>query len=331
MRNGADLLIYNLIYLALSGDGRDALFGKRLENDCDVFMKSFAGNDFPEIWYEVPMIGEPWYDLHVLTSKNALKDPKDIPEGIFHQKLFEWFMNNDGVRQLAMSHDLSKGVYDFPAAQLLVGVRDDSVGCSFLDAAGNHSAASAYTAFEERIPEGWFSCYLGTFPERRDLNLRVECIPDYSDIKAYSSDEKALENDLAKAGFEPDKEILKYIKEMISLPFEPEFQFNVEKGGNAAPILGVSIRFLRPGGMNPGMCFDPENKELKTFMGTLKGAGLCDERWRLLNGCAFLKRLSAGDMALRFGGYPAFIKVRMTPERLLDAKAYIVARSFPVC
>ena len=38
-----------------------------------------------------------------------------------------------------------------------------------------------------------------------------------------------------------------------------------------------------------------------------------------------MNRLKFQDASIRFGGYTSFIKVRMTCDRLIDAKTYIVA------
>ena len=326
MKDTGALLIYNLIRSALTGDGRDILFGDRLEVDSDVFEKSYAGGEFPEIWYELPLLGKPWYDLHVLTSRNAVGPETEFDGGLFYPELFRWFANNTGVRQLAMSHDLSKGEYDNPAVQLLVGVRDPSVGCDFLCEAGNGAAASAYRTFVDSIPQSWFACYLGTFPERDDVNLRVECIPDTKTQEIYAGDTEALRGDLALTGFAISDEMLEFIRFMAKQPVPIEFQFNVEPDGSAAPVLGVSLRFLIPIEKYFHLSFSAKNENVVSLMQKLEGAGLCDDRWQYLPDCAFAKRLSVGDVSARFGGYPAFIKVRLSPEELIDAKTYIVAK-----
>ena len=325
MRDPEFLLIYNLIFSAITKDGRDELFGKRPEAECDVFSKSYAGGGFPEIWFELPLLGEPWYDLHVLTSRNALDDRTELPEGIFHPGLFRWFSKHDGVRQLAMSHDFSKGVYDDPAAQLLVTVKDPSVGCSFLEEAGNHSAVFAYNSFVNSIPENWFACYLGTFPERNDVNLRVECIPAQSLQDLYASDTGILRDDLARTGLVLSDGMLGFISFMAKQPVSIEFQYNVNADGSAAPILGVSLRYQIPIPRFANKAFTEDNENVISLMSALSDAGLCDDRWRLLPGCAFMNRLKVQDASIRFGGYTSFIKVRMTCDRLIDAKTYIVA------
>ena len=325
MNDPVFLLIYNLIYSAVTKDGRDRLFGDRLDVDNDVFSKSYAGNEFPEIWFELPLSGRPWYDLHVLTSKSAVDPDEDIPEGIFHPRLFQWFSKTSGVKQLALSHDLSNGIYDNPAVQLLVGVRDPSVGCNFLKEAGNHPAVSAYSSFLQKLPAGWFACYLGTFPERDDVNLRVECIPDNITQELYSSDKDTIKRDLAQVGLEMTDEMIDFISFMANQPLHIEFQFNVDDSGNATSVLGVSLRFLFPAGKTSHLSFSEDNENVVSLMAKLSDACLCDDRWRLLPGCAFANRLKSGDVSVLFGGYLAGIKVRMHTDRLLDAKVYIVA------
>ncbi len=325
MKDPERLLIYNLIYAELTDDGRDELFGKRSGMDNAVFSKSYAGYEFPEVWFELPLIGDPWYDLHVATSKSAVDEKKEIDEEIFNPGLFHWFIRQNRVRQLIMSHDLSKGIFNAPAAQLLVSDKDPAIGCAFLEEAGNHFAAGSYRSFVGRIPQRWFPCYLGTFPERNDVNLRVECIPDRSMQKSYASDKKVLRDDLERAGLVISDEMLSFISYMAEQPFPIEFQFNVNADGIPAPILGVSLRFMLPTPKTAHLAFLEDNDNVISLMNKLCDAGLCDDRWRLLPGCAFLKRLSAGEMSIEFGGYISFIKVRMTCDRLIDAKTYIVA------
>ena len=319
-------LIYDLIYSALAKDGRVELFGKRVEADCDVFVRSFAGDDFPEVWFELPLLGDAWYDLHVLTSRSSVDSGAPLPEKIFYPELFRWFSDSTGTRQLAMSHDLSKGIYDRPAAQILVSGNGASVGYDFLAACGNNAAASAYKAFCKRLPAGWFACYLGTFPERVDTNLRVECIPLEKMQRIYSTEGRILRRDLSMAGFTISDEMLELIMFMARQPVQMEFQFDVDNDGCAKPVLGVSLNFSMPGGKFPHLTFSTDNENVLSLMSALSSAGICDDRWRMLPGCAFAKRLSAGNVSVRFGGYTAFIKVRMTPDRLMDAKAYIVAK-----
>ncbi len=324
MANALYGLIYNIIFSQLDKKSEGKLFGKRMENDTEIFLRSFAGEGFPQLWFEAPLAGEAWYDLHVLTSRNSVDENTTLSDGIFYPDLFSWFSKAQNVRQLAMSFDLSKGGYEHPAAQLLVSGRDPAIPCDFLTKAGCAPLADAYRLFYDRLPAGWFACYTGTFPERDDVGLRVECIPDRLLQDRYAADTAYLKSDLEKTGFCAGGEILSFISSMAGQRASIEFQFNVKDGGSASPILGVSLRFSIPGGKHPETVFSEENESVSGLMNMIGEAGLCDDRWRLLPGCAFANRLSAGEASVRFGGYTAFIKVRMRPDSFIDAKTYIM-------
>ena len=98
-------MVYNIIYALAAKDGREkALFGDSAPHAITAFEHSLAGSGFPELWFEIPLTGEPWFDLHVLTES------KDVEPGMAfspetcggNPKVFEWFAAQEGaVRQLA--------------------------------------------------------------------------------------------------------------------------------------------------------------------------------------------------------------------------------------
>ncbi len=321
-------LIYNLIYSSVTTGDEDELFGKRNGMDSEIFAKSFAGNDFPEVWFEIPLKGDPWYDLHVLTSKRSLIGHMGSYDGIRYPHLFKWFAKSTGTRQLALSYDLSKGVYDTPAVQLLVSGKDSSTGCDFLTEAGNPDAAKAYKHFTNILPKGWFACYVGTFPKRDDFSLRVECIPDKRSQAEYSVNDKMLKNDLAQIGFDISEEMLGIIRLLAAQPVPMEFQFNVGDRGYAMPTLGVSLRYQAPYNKYSHPAFLQQNENVVSLMVEFERIGLVDRRWRTLSERSFAKRLSGKVDSVCFGGFPAFIKIRLTPDELIDAKAYIVSNLY---
>ncbi len=66
-----------------------------------------------------------------------------IVSNVFCPKVFKWFASADNVRQLALSHDLSKGIFDSPAVQLLVNTTDHDAVHSFLDVCRHSSDKEA--------------------------------------------------------------------------------------------------------------------------------------------------------------------------------------------
>ena len=322
-------ILYNLIYALAARDGREsALFGDCAPFACEAFERSVAGDYFPELWFELPLAGVPWFDLHVLASHEDL-DPNAqfVPETCGGcPDAFSWFAAQDhGVRQLALSWDTSAHDVENPAVQLLVKATDVPLTCGFLEAAGRSDAADTYRAFAKLLPDGWFACYTGVFPRRPRPHLRVECIPTRMLQKSYAEDVGLLERHLRQVGFDEFGDtVLSRTSELAALPFRIEFQFDVEPGGRAGSTIGVSMRFAPPPGTDSWEFFNPAGQAGK-LMRQLEAWGLADERWHLLAQTAFATRIDrTGDSTIAFC-LPTFVKLRWRDGLPLDAKCYLKA------
>lgn len=321
--------LYDIIYALAARDGRvERLFGNSAELSREAFARSCAGDAFPELWFEVPLRGKPWFDLHVLTAREGLDASigftADTTGG--NPQVFTWFaQQEDGVRQLALSWDTGSGDAENPAVQLLVGDHDPKVTCDFLEAAGRADAVGAYRAFRDHMPQGWFACYTGTFPTRPGRHLRVECIPGWQLQRAYARDIALLEEHLRQAGVtEFGDTLLERCQLMTATPFQIEFQFDVELDGAAGPTLGVSLRFAGPPGGGGWESYDSSGSAGE-LMRQVEEWGLADDRWHDLVGTMFAKRVSFGGESVVAYCYPAFLKLRWRNGDPLDAKAYLIA------
>ena len=330
--------VFEILCALLAADGRqESLFGERTPAVGEAFARSLVGAGFPELWFELPLAGEPWLDLHALVSHadaRAAADAAGTRRLAFanlsdaYDRALAWFASQDArdVRQLALSFDTSAGDVDTPAVQLLVSRPDPSVAAGFLEAAGQGGLAEAHRAFTGRMPAGWFACYEGCFPRRHAAEksawVRVECIVGDAAQSAYAAGEGALRDDLARLGMAglPD-DAYATVSRLARSPFPLELQFDVGEGGRPLPRLSASVRF------QPDDWTDPARRaEVARLAGWVEGMGLSDARWRDLAGCAFAKRLDHGDAAVTLSCLPAFVKLRWRAGLPADAKAYLLAR-----
>ena len=337
------LLAYNILYALVAKDGREAaLFGNNAAAAAHAYTHSLATEAVPELWFELPLAGEPWFDFHALTSR------QDTTPGMHFEaercggfpEVFEWFatQNDAQVRQLALSWDISAGKLDSPAIQLLVN-NDAHTPEEFLAVAGRADMVEAYRAFVERIPEGWYACYTGVFPERPGHGARVECIPNTQLQQAYATDAALLEHDLLQAGVPNLGETtVSRCQTMAAAPFQFEFQFDIEADGSLGNTMGASSRFAFPSSTNEAEqtghaakeesalweCFDAQGAAGE-LMSTIESWGLADERWRLLEGTIVSSKLSHGENSVALYCYPTFVKLRWRNGEPLDAKAYLIA------
>ena len=321
--------LYSIIYALAAKDGREQkLFGQCSPLALEAFKRSCPCEAFPELWFEVPLAGEPWFDLHVLTARESLAPDMEFtaertggcPEA------FRWFARQPhGVRQLALSYDVGSGSIDDPAVQLLVSGEGKNVVCGFLEAAGKADAIDAYCAFIDRLPQSWFACYTGVFPTRPGLFLRVECIPDPSLQRAYAEDAALLKAHLEAVGLRGvDDELVARCQALAALPFQLEFQFNVEADGSAGSTLGVSLRFASPPGFDDWKPLEADGLA-DELMGHIVSWGLADERWRLLLDAQYAKGVKRDGESILIYNFPAFVKLRWRDGKPVDAKAYFMA------
>ena len=326
-------LRYELLYALAARSGREkALFGTCAPGAREAFDRSSPGRAFPEIWFEIPLSGEPRFDFHALTSRQDL-DPEQAftPEetGGFPE-VFRWFAGRGNeVRQLALSWDLKPDEAPSPAVQLLVRRKDPETMSAFLRACGREDGAARYLTFDARIPAEWRPCYTGIFPGRPGSAVRVECIPEKRMQPVYAKVPELLGRHLAQAGFRDFGDtILPRCAVLADTPFQLEFQFDVDEGGCAGPVFSASLRFACPMGKENRSAFDPAG-EAGRLMKTVAGWGLTDDRWRLLGDLSFVRKMTVEEDSAVLYCFPAFIKLRWRAGEPADAKAYLLAGEVP--
>lgn len=322
------LMLYNIIYALAARDGRDkVLFGSSALASQAAVARSLAGDALPEFWFELPLLGDPWFDIHVLTARETLEPNMTFDPAVTagHPDIFSWFASADAhdVRQLALSYDSGRGDVDHPAVQLLVN--NTAVTPEFLAHAGGAEAADAYRAFERRLPKGWFPCYTGVFPGREPQVVHVECIPSQGQQDAYAQDPALLEAHLRQAGLDNLGETLIERSCLLArTPFRIEFQFEVLPGGVTGETFSASLRFDCPPGSDDWACFDPDGAAGE-LMRQVEAWGLADDRWKYLSETAFAKSAMQNGNKATFYCFPAFLKLKWRAGEPVDAKAYLMA------
>ena len=322
------LMLYLLTYALAAAKGRGKiLFGPHALRGREAFIRSVPGKRFPELWFELPLAGDPWFDLHVLTANGDLSAGETPAEESCggYAGAFRWFAAARNVRQLALSWDLNAGDPPAAAIQLLLANRDEETACEFLRAAGKADAVPAYRAFLRRMPPEWFACYLGVFPSRPGHHLRVECIPTKSLQQAYARDPSLLKSHLSQVGFTQfGSTILPRCQSLAAAPFQFEFQFDIDANGSAGSTLGASLRFALNDGTDSIQAFRT-NGAAGILMAGIQEWGLADDRWRLLEDTAFAQRVTRGSESCLLYCAPVFVKLRWRAGEPLDAKAYLMA------
>ena len=322
--------MYDIIYALAAKDSREtALFGNCAPCAREALSRSLAGEKLPEIWLEVPLSGDPWFDIHALTAYEDVAGTQAAfaGQGGSYADALAWFAAQPPmtVRQLALSYDTHAGDVDHPAVQLLVCGRDESVPLGFLEAIGLSSAKPSYRTFAHNMPKEWFACYIGAFPRRQATDpppwVRVECLVGKKLQRAYAENAETFLEDLARIGLKGiDKDAAANIQELARSPFPLEFQFNIGPDGAALPIISSSVRLQPEDWTN-----QTRKTEIRRLMCWIQDRGLADGRWEQLEETLFGKRVTYGDDTTLLVCFPAFVKLRWRADQQPDAKAYLKA------
>lgn len=315
---------FEIIYALAACEGRDgALFGNGAEAAYEAFARGLCGDTFPELWFELPLMGDPWFDVHMLVSRKDLHGGEAYAGlGDTYSDALAWFTGSKDTRQLALSFDSSTGDACHPAVQLLLDTKSMAAAQGFLHAVGRADLTDAYHSFVIHMSREWYACYIGVFPSRSGADwVRIECIVGETAQRAFANDPEQLRAQLARVGISSmDEAMLAHVSELARSPFPLEFQFDVARDGHPLPKLGASVRFRPQDWIEPSA-----RAAVEKLFSKAEEWGLADGRWRRLRETAFAKQVTLEKDAASLWCFPAFLKIRWRDGQGLDAKSYLMA------
>ena len=323
------LTVYDIIFALAADEGREtALFGTCGPLAKEAFARSLTGEGFPVVWFELPLLSTPRFDLHVALSRRMLRaGVPDLPvTNSGYDRLFRWYENTEtGGNGLAFAYDVSEGRIDDPAVH--VNVNDSPLDDidRFFDLAGGVGAAALYHGFTDRLPPGWHVWYAGVHPGRPGSPVRVDCFVESALTAEYAADIASLERDLRACGFTALSPALRdLVTPILRSPFGLELQFDVMRDGTVGPTLGISAAFSL-GSAGRARSLFGQGGTAAGLMEAIERLGLTDKRWHHVADAAFSEIVNYGDETLVMYCSPTFVKLRLRDGIPLDAKMYMQA------
>lgn len=347
--------IFDIICSHAARHGRDEkLFGKNFPLAREAIAHSLAGTHFSEIWFEVPLLGAPRFDLHVILSDETIKASKTLPadliDGDFNAvfELYEGKKKYGGYRY-ALTFDISEGKTKSHTLHLLATAPFYDVE-NFFEAVGSRKAAEHFLNFIERAPKDWHVWYYGLLTARANKPLRVDFFVSRAVKEAYAKDISLFARHLKDIGFSAVSDtFLARTRELAAMPFAMELQFDVLPDGSTGSTISTSCSFGKfpkerkeiPAGdiaahmenMQVIFCSssaaeikrDFSQGEVAALMEKIQSWGLADERWHILSEATFTKCLSLGPVSLEIVNRPRSVKLRYKEGEPFDAKVYFQA------
>lgn len=323
------MAVYDALYALAAGEGREELlFGDAAPLAHEAFRRSLAGDGFPVVWFEVPLLGRPRFDLHVALSREALHaGVRFLPgAGSGYDELLRWYTEEEpGGNGLAFAYDVGEGRIDDPAIHVNVnGAPLSNIG-RFFELTAGEGAGGRYASFASRLPAGWRVWYTGVHPGRPGTPVRVDCFVNAMTKATYAADYALFEDDLRACGFEAiGPRLRSLVAPILESPFTLELQFDVLRDGSLGPTLGVSAGFDLNAAAKVRALFG-EGRPGAELLGKIESLRLADTRWRHIPDASFSTLVRLDGEALALFCSPTFVKLRLRDGEPFDAKVYLQA------
>lgn len=324
--------LFGALYDVVAAHGRGAaLLGDNKARAQTFFERSLIGSDFPAVYLEFPLSGEPCLDLLSLYNDVPRGAAFAADAGYGYQRTFDWFAETDATRPprsaLGIELDLSQGVADHAGIYLQQREATQLVR-PFLETVGAQERAEAYANLAERMPRGWPAAYAGLFPARADSPLRLGGYLSEPSRQRCAGDPSFLGSRFDVMGFEAyDARMLDCCSRLMGLAPAVDFQFDLMPDGSLSRTFGLSLSFgrCRPG--DAAACFSSGYGA--TVMKLFEEWGLADERWHLVADAVFARRVDyqreqEGIGRLAMSVLLNFAKVKFVDAIPQVAKFYLV-------
>lgn len=329
--------IYKILIAHLARGNRKKEFFGDLTLSERAFANSLIGNEFPTVYYEIYLQGEPRTDMHVSVASESIHACGNIPPhlgGGGYERFFAWYKITPGRRKLHFAYDLSEKRTDSHGIQLFFELPFSDVK-EYFRVMGSEASAEYLREYVARAPKGWCPSYFALLQGRPGSPVRIDYFVRKERQEVYAKNVDIFGEDLKSVGFDAvNDEFLRVCCEIAKAPFPMELQFNVLGGGKVDSTIGVSSTLMpaalglrqtdRPTFLQARESFS-EGGAAYQLLQEAETWGLSDSRWRYAKDIIFYKHLSLGGANVFLYSVPVFLKVRWREGKPLDAKIYDIA------
>ena len=321
---------YQVLCLQLADEGRGAsLLGDCVERARTCALPFLACNQFPSVYFEFPLAGDPFLDVTLLYGKLEPGTRIDSPAASGCERLLDWYANAyDKHHNISFGFELDTSKQQLPAAAIHFQPRTHtSLVEPFFDAIGEPERAHLYLDLAERMPKGWELAFFGLFRGRPNSPLRVCGYLHVETVLPYTKDPSLLASVFDDIGFSAyDEAMLGQIATLLGTSSSGfDYQFDIYPDGSLGDTFAIDVQLQveKPEAVRATM----ENGEGGRIMQLFEDWGIADDRWKSLADIAFARKLpqikdDGTDTSFSFTLMPGWTKVRWRKCALQPAKYY---------
>lgn len=326
---------FQVLLLQAADEGRGpVLFGESQARAREAVPPFLVGLEFPDIYLEHPLIGEPFLDVTVLFGRLEPCTRVASPAAGEHAAMLDWFAKErEAYGNISCGFELDTKEPALPPAAVHFQPRmHTELVEPFCETIGETERARLYLDRAAHMPKGWPLSFFGLFRGRAAAPLRVCGYLDIQERDACAQDPAHLAAIFDAIGFSAyDPAMLAQVSTlMAAAPGSVDFQFDVFPDGTLGTTFAIDVQFEieQPKAVQVSFGDGPAGR----IMRLLEGWGAADDRWRLAAQAAFARALPVsledGSMGrFAFTLMPQWAKARWTNCELQPAKLYQLAHA----
>ena len=324
---------FQVLLLQAADEGRgDILFGESFSRARNSLLPFMVGKAFPNVYFEHPLIGEPFLDVTVLLGELEPNTRIASEAATGTEALLDWYAKvRPEYSDVSCGFELDTKEADLPKAAVHFQPRKHkNLVRPFFEAIGEPERAQLYLDLAERMPEGWPLSFFGLFRGRPGSPLRICGYHSVDDAHAYADGPAHIASVFDELGFSAYNDVmLEQVSELFAtVPGATDFQLDVYPDGSLGSTFAIDMQFKieRPEMVRASF----KDGRGARVMNLLKKWGIADERWSLSADAAFARALPVELDDGTIGRYaftlmPQWAKVRWCDGVLQPSKLYMLA------
>lgn len=320
-----------VLLLQAADEGRGALlFGDSLARARSAVPPFATGIDFPSVYFEFPLAGEPFLDVTVLYGALEPHTRIDSPAATGCEAMLAWYASAQRAHpNINCGFELDTRRPTLPLAAVHFQPRTHTELVEpFCEKLGEAARATCYLDLAARMPQGWPLSFFGMFRGRPASPLRVCGYLDHKEKVTCADDPDRLAAAFDAIGFRAyDDKLLEQAAALLAIaPAGVDFQFDVYPDGRLSDVVAFDVQFGldRPEAVRTAFDTGSSGRVMRQF----ETWGIADERWRKGIDAVFARAIpveldDGTTRGFAFTLMPQWAKVRWVDGVLQPSKLYL--------
>lgn len=321
---------FEVLCLQLAANGRaPVLLGDDIDRVRNAIRPFVLGKKFPSVYFEFPLLGDPFLDITVLYSGIEPGTRVDSPAAEGTEALLDWYAGVcDAYESINVGFEVDVSNPELPAAGIHFQPRTHTeLVDPFCEAVGEPERAALYLDLAARMPQGWPLSFFGMFRGRPGSPLRVCGYLGSLETLACANDPGHVASVFDAVGFKAyDAGMLAQVSQIMSVvPHGADFQFDIYPDGRIGDVFAIDVSFKieQPEAVSASFANGCAAQAMRLF----DEWGIADSRYELAVDATFARAIPVELDDGSIGRYaftlmPQWAKVRWRNGVLQPAKLY---------